>query len=154
MLSQLDNNEVHCSIRNSSREAEFQHDSTYEYNHHIKEIVQCLSSFVLSTVVFLGISYNIWNSQLLIIHVQRLHKEHSAHLSILPPFLTFFGFMVFVCAVAAMILLRAPFTCMQKAMLIFWALLLHLQSANSIIEVFVTLVGGLYLGWYSFVGQK
>jgi len=25
------------------------------------------------------------------------------------------GFMVFVCAVAAMILLRAPFTCMQKA---------------------------------------
>lgn len=122
----------------------------YEYNHHRKEFVQCLSSHVLSTVVFLGISYIIWNSELSIIHVQVLHKDHGDRPSILPPLLTFFGFTVFVCAVAVMILVRAPFTSMQKAMLIFWALLLHLQSANSIIEVFVTLVGGLYLGRYAF----
>lgn len=35
------------------------------------------------------------------------------------------GFMVFVCAVAAMIFVLVPFTSMQKAMVIFWTILLH-----------------------------
>jgi hypothetical protein len=58
--------------------------------------------------------------------------------------------MVLVCAVAVMIIVRAPFTSMQKSMLIFWAILMHLQSANSITEVFLTLVGGLFMVWYTF----
>ena len=151
MFSQMDNNELHWSNRNISRDPEFKHDYIYEYNQHMhKEIVQRLSSFVVSTIVFLGIFYNIWNSQLSIIHVPSLHKEHDGRLSVWSSLLGLFGFMMFVCAVAVMILVGAPFTSMQKAMLIFLAILMHLQSANSIIEVFVTLVGGLSMGWYSF----
>jgi hypothetical protein len=61
--------------------------------------------------------------------------------------------MVFVCSVAVMILVGAPFNSVQKAMLIFWTILMHVQSANSIIEVSVTLVGGLFMVWYAF-GKK
>jgi len=39
----------------------------------------------------------------------------------------------------------AAFPCMQKTMLIFWVILMHLQSANLIGEVFVPLVGGLFM---------
>jgi hypothetical protein len=154
MFTQLDDNELHWSNRNISRDPEFDHDYTYDYNQHMrKEIVRCLSSFVVSTIVFLGISYNIWNNQLSIIHVPPLHKEQNGRLSVWSSLLGLFGFMMFVCAVAVMVLVGAPFTSIQKAMLIFLAILMHLQSANSIIEVFVTLVGGLSMGWYCF-GKK
>ncbi|PNX72902.1 hypothetical protein L195_g028800 [Trifolium pratense] len=93
----LDNNELHLSNSNVPRDSEFQHGYTYKYKQHVrKEVVQCISSFVVSTIVFLA------------------------------------------------------FTNMQKAMLIFWVVFMHLQSANSIIEVFVTLVGGLFMGWFAF----
>jgi len=155
MFYQEGETELHQSYGNVRRHPEFQHDYTYKHSQHIrKDIVQCLSSSVVSVVVSLGIFYNIWSSQLSIFQVQSLHKEHSYRLSIWPSFLGLFGFMVFVCAVAVMNLVGAPFTSMQKAMLIFLAILMHLQSANSIIEVFVTLVGGLSMGWHAFGKKK
>jgi len=154
MFSQLDNNALRRSYGNVPRDPKFQHDYTYKHSQHIrKDIVQCLSSSVVSIVVSLGIFYNIWSSQLSIFQVQPLHKEHNYRLSTWPSLLGLFGFMVFVCAVAVMNLVGAPFTSMQKAMLIFLAILMHLQSANSIIDVFVTLVGGLSMGWHAF-GKK
>jgi hypothetical protein len=141
MSSRIDNNELYWS------------NNTYEYNQHIirKEIVRRSSSFVVSTIVVLGIFYNICSSQLSIINFPPLHKERNV--SIWLSLLGLVGFMVLVCAVAVMIIVRAPFTSMQKSMLIFWAILMHLQSANSIIEVFLTLVGGLFVVWYTF-GKK
>ncbi|CAK8542556.1 unnamed protein product [Lathyrus sativus] len=136
------------------RDTKLQYDFTYKYNRQIrKEIVGCISSFVVSNTVFLGIFYNIWSILLKSTSVQPLQKEHDHHHSIWPSLLGLFGFMVLVCAVAAMILAGAVFTRMQKAMLIFWVVFMHLQSANSIIEVFVILIGGLFMGWYSF-GEK
>ncbi|MCH79911.1 hypothetical protein A2U01_0000672, partial [Trifolium medium] len=142
MSSRLDNNELYWS------------NNTYEYNQHIirKEIVRRSSSFVVSTIAVLGIFYNICSSQLSIINVPPLHKER--HVSTWLPLLGLFGFMVFDCAVIVMIIVRAPFTRMQKAMLIFWGISMHLESANSIIEVFLTLVGGLFMVWYTFGKKK
>ncbi|KAK2415510.1 hypothetical protein QL285_037984 [Trifolium repens] len=141
MSSMQDNNELYWS------------NNIYEYNQHIirKEIVRRSSSFLVSTIVVLGIFYNICSSQLSIINFPTLHKERNV--SIWLSLLGLVGFMVFVCAVAVMIIVRAPFTSMQKSMLIFWAILMHLQSAKSIIEVFLTLVGGLFMVWYTF-GKK
>ncbi|WJX77355.1 hypothetical protein P8452_60675 [Trifolium repens] len=153
MSSQLDNNELDRSNRIIPTDPEFQHGNTYEYNQHTrKEIVRRFSSFVVSTVVFLGILYNIWSSSLSsTIQVPPRNKERDA--SIWLSLLGLFGFMVFVCSVAVMILVGAPFNSVQKAMLIFWTILMHVQSANSIIEVSVTLVGGLFMVWYAF-GKK
>ncbi|CAI8613314.1 unnamed protein product [Vicia faba] len=136
------------------RDTKLQDDYTYKYNQQIrKEIVGCISSFVVSTTVLLVIFYNIWSSLLSVINVQPLQKEHDHHISIWLSLLGLFGFMVLVCAVAAMILVGAVFTRTQKVMLINWVVLMHLQSANSIIEVFVTLIGGVFMGWYAF-GEK
>ncbi|CAL5192839.1 unnamed protein product [Lathyrus oleraceus] len=146
--------ELHWYNTYVPRDAKFQHGYTYKYNQQIrKEIVQYISSFVVSTTVFLGIFYNIWSRLLSSISVQSLQKEHDHRLSIWLSLLGLIGIMVFVCAVAAMILVGAVFTRTQKAMLIFWVVLMHLQSANSIIEAFVTLIGGIFMGWYAF-GEK
>lgn len=136
------------------RDTKLQQDYTCKYNQQIrKEIVGCISSLVVSTTVFLGVFYNIWTSLLPSISVQPLQKEPYHRLSIWPPLLGLFGLMVLVYALAAMILVGAIFTRTEKAMLIFWVVLMHLQSANSIIKVFVTLIGGLFMGWYAF-GEK
>ncbi|XP_058737501.1 uncharacterized protein LOC131609729 [Vicia villosa] len=146
--------ELHWYKTNIPRDTKLQQDYTYKYNQQIrKEIVGCISSLVVSTTVFLGIFYNIWSSLLSSINVQQLEKEHDHSLSIWPSLLGLFCFMVLVCAVAGMILVGVVFTRMQKAMLIFWVVLMHLQSANSMIEVFVILIGGLFMGWYAF-GEK
>jgi hypothetical protein len=145
----IHHDELCWSNRDVPRDPEFQHSYTYKYNQHVrKETVRCISSFVVPTIVFLGIFYNIWNSQLPIINIPALNKEHNV--SIWPSLLGLFGFMMFVCAVSVMILVGAAFTSMQKAMLIFWVIFMHLQSANSNIEVFLTLLGGLFMGWFAF----
>jgi hypothetical protein len=148
IFTQIDNNELRWSNRDVPRDPEFQHGYTYKYNQHVrKEIVRSISSFIVSTIVFLGNFYNIWNSQLPIINVPALNKER--HVSIWPSLLGLFGFMMFVCAVSVMILVGAAFTSMQKAMLIFWVIFMHLQSANSNIEVILTLLSGLFMGWFA-----
>lgn len=143
--------ELHWYNTYVPRDRKLQHDYTYKYNQQIrKEIVACISSFVVSTTVFLGIFYSIWSILLKSTSVQPLQKEHDHDHSIWPSLLGLFGFMVLICAVAAMILVGAIFTRTQKATLIFWVVLMHLQSANSIIDVFVILIGGLFMGWYAF----
>lgn len=121
--------------------------------HMRMKIIQWLSSYALSTNLLVFISCNIWSSISSVIHVPPLHKKWDDRLSIWPSLLRLSGFMVFICAVAAMVLVRAPFTSMQKSMLIFWAILLHLQSANSIIDVYLTLVLALLVIWHAF-GKK
>jgi hypothetical protein len=114
----IHHDELCWSNRDVPRDPEFQHSYTYKYNQHVrKETVRCISSFVVPTIVFLGIFYNIWNSQLPIINIPALNKEHNV--SIWPSLLGLFGFMMFVCAVSVMILVGAAFTSMQKVMLIF-----------------------------------
>ncbi|XP_058737722.1 uncharacterized protein LOC131609911 [Vicia villosa] len=109
-----------------------------------KEILRRCSSFLVSTVVSMALFYNIGSS--LLPH----HKQHIHRLSIWMSFLGLLGFMVFVCAVAVMILVGGVFTCMQKAMLIVLLLWMHIQSANSIIEVCVILLAGFFMAWYAF----
>lgn len=131
-------------------------DKTYEYiQHKHKEIVGWISSFVFSTVIFLGFTFSILNNLSSVIHVPQLHDDC---LSILPSYITMtvFTLVWFICAFAVMtvmILVGAAFTSMQKAMLISWIIWLHLQSANSVMDVFVTLVGALVMVWYVF-GKK
>jgi hypothetical protein len=153
MSSHQDNNQPHSSNKNVPRGPNFEFHQDYAYinnQHNCKEITRPFSSFVVSAVVFLSIVYSIWNSQLSIFNVLPLYKEHDGRHSIWPSLLELFAFMVFVCAVSVMILVGAAFTNMQKAMIILWLMLLHLQSSNSISEVFGTLAAGLFMVWYAF----
>ncbi|MCH81049.1 hypothetical protein A2U01_0001827 [Trifolium medium] len=151
MISQVDSNEH--NQRSITGNMISQLDNNEHNQHAREEIVRCISSFVVSTIISLGIFYNIWTSSLLsIIKVPLLIKERDAYIWMSLPGL--FSFMVFVCAVAVMILVGAAFTRMQKAMLIFWVIMMHIQSANSIIEVFLTLSGGLFMVWYTFGKSK
>jgi len=140
------------------------------------DTVQSISSFLIYIIVFLGISYIIWSSQLSIINVHPMNKEHDHRLSVCPPNLSIinvhpikehehrlsvwppllglFGYMVFVCAVAAMNLVGAAFTTMHKTMIIFWATLMNLQLANSNTEVFVTLACGFFMECYMLLERK
>ncbi|CAK8542816.1 unnamed protein product [Lathyrus sativus] len=113
-----------------------------------EDILRRCSSFLVSTIVFLGLFYNIWSS------LFPLQKQHIHRLSIWPSLLGLFGFLVFVCAVAVMILVRAVFTPMQKAMLIILLVWMHIQSANSILEVCLILLAGLFMAWYAFVKKE
>ncbi|XP_058737712.1 uncharacterized protein LOC131609905 isoform X1 [Vicia villosa] len=109
-----------------------------------KEILRRCSSFLVSTVVSIGLFYNIWSS--LLPH----QKQHIHRLSTWMSFLGLLGFIVFVSAVAVMILVGGVFSSTQKAMLIILLLWMHIQSANSILEVCVILLGGVFMAWYAF----
>ncbi|KAI5427809.1 uncharacterized protein LOC127126666 [Lathyrus oleraceus] len=109
-----------------------------------KDILRSCSSFLVSSVVFIGLLYNIWSC--LFSH----QKQHIHRLSIWMSLLSLFCSMVFVCSVAVIILVGAVFTPMQKAMLIVWLVLMHLQSANSILEICVILLAGFFMASYAF----
>ncbi|XP_058737697.1 uncharacterized protein LOC131609897 [Vicia villosa] len=110
-----------------------------------KELLRRWSSFLVSTVVFIGLFYNIWSTILLPMQKQRIHRFY-----IWSSFLGLLGFIVFVSAVAVMILAGGVFSSTQKAMLIILLLWMHIQSANSILEVCVILLGGVFMAWYAF----
>ncbi|XP_058737715.1 uncharacterized protein LOC131609905 isoform X3 [Vicia villosa] len=110
-----------------------------------KELLRRWSSFLVSTVVFIGLFYNIWSTILLPMQKQRIHRFY-----IWSSFLGLLGFIVFVSAVAVMILAGGVFSSTQKAMLIILLLWMHIQSAKSILEVCVILLGGVFMAWYAF----
>lgn len=100
------------------KEPEYHHGCT-KSDRIIKKITiaQCLSSFVVSTGIYLGV----------FLQVEPLLKEHADTRSIWPSLLGLFAFMVFFCAVAVMILVGAPLSRMQKIMLIFWVIICNLK---------------------------
>ena len=81
----------------------FQLDDTFN-QHKRKETAQCVSSFVIFTIVCFWL--------LPVTCSQTLHKEHGS-VSIGVTLLELFGFMVFVWAVATMILAGAKLTRMH-----------------------------------------
>jgi len=109
-----------------------------------KQILRSWASFILSTDISIVLFYNIWST------LFPLEKQNIYLLSIWESFLGLFAFMLFVSALAIMILVGGVFTCIQKAMLIILLLWMHIQSANSIIEVCVILLGGVFMAWYAF----
>ncbi|KAI5427816.1 uncharacterized protein LOC127126672 [Lathyrus oleraceus] len=137
LSSQLDNNESYVAPRLQKFISE---------QDLRKDILRRFSSFLVSSVVFLGLFYNIWSWSCLL----PLQKQHIHRFSIWTSMLGLFGFLVFVCAVALMVLVGAVFTPMQKAMLIVWLVLMHLQSANSILEICVILLAGFFMASYAF----
>jgi len=126
------------------REPEYHHGCTNRDRITKKiTIAQCLSSFVVSTGIYLGIFFSISRSQFSIMQFEPLLKEHADTPSIWPSLLGLFAFMVFFCAVAIMILVGAPLSRMQKIMLIFWVIICNLKmlvtldfSASSLNFVF------------------
>lgn len=112
--------------------------------HVLLVILRRCSSFLVSTVVFIGLFYNIWSSLL------PLQNEHIHRLSIWMSLLGLLGSLVFVCAVVVIILVGGVFTSMQKATLIILHVWMLIQSANSILEVCVILLGGAFMVWFAF----
>jgi len=113
-----------------------------------KQILRSWASFILSTDISVVLFYIIWSTLL------PLEKQNIHRLSIWISFLGLFAFVLFVSAIAVMILVGGVFTCIQKAMLIILLLWLHIQSAHSILEVCVILLGGVFMAWYAFFKKE
>lgn len=108
-----------------------------------KQTVERVSSFVIATTEFHWIITDIC-SQLSTIHLQ---PEHS-YLFIWSSLLELLGFLVFVCAILAMILVGARFTRLQSIMLMFWAIWMLVRSAKSLTSVSALILGILFTGWH------
>ncbi|KAL9297096.1 hypothetical protein ACSQ67_022992 [Phaseolus vulgaris] len=111
-----------------------------------KKTVQRVSSFVMASTVFLWIGMDLC-SQLSIIQLQPKHGPSLFWST----FLKLFGFMAYVSATSAMIVVGAPFSGTQSCMLMFWAILMLLNSAKSLTEVYLPLMGTILTGCYVLV---
>ncbi|KAK7374430.1 hypothetical protein VNO80_07860 [Phaseolus coccineus] len=111
-----------------------------------KKTVHRVSSFVMASTVFLWIVMDIC-SQLSIIQLQPKYGP----IFFWSNFLKLFGFMAYVSATSAMIVVGAPFSGMQSCMLMFWAILMLLTSAKSLTEVYLPLMGIILTGCYVLV---
>ncbi|XP_020209935.1 uncharacterized protein LOC109794920 [Cajanus cajan] len=107
-----------------------------------KNIVQRLSSFLIAAIVLYWIISDTC-SQLSVFQLQ-LGRGWSSLLQLL-------GFTVFVCAVTAMIAVGAPFSRLQRTMLMFWAILMLIRSAMSRTALYVSILGILLTGWHGLV---
>ncbi|KAL2328226.1 hypothetical protein Fmac_021653 [Flemingia macrophylla] len=101
--------------------------------------VQCVSSFFIAAIPFLWIISDIC-SQLSIFQLEQRH--------ILSSLLRLFGFTVFVCAVTTMVVVGAPFSRMQRTMLMFWAILMLVRSAMSLTTLYVSMLAIILMGWH------
>jgi len=114
-----------------------------------KKTVHRVSSFVIAATVYLWIFMDIC-SHLPFIQLQ----PKSRPIFFWSTFLKLFGFMAYVSATAAMIVVRAPFSGMQSFMLMFWAILMFVSSAKSLTEVYLLSLGIILTGCYVLVPKK
>ncbi|KAG2404175.1 uncharacterized protein HKW66_Vig0110970 [Vigna angularis] len=132
--SQLRNNFTGFDLNNNSEL--FSHEKR-------KKTVHRVSSFVMASIVFLSVAMEMC-SQLSIIQLQ----PKSGPILFLSTILKLFGFMAYVSATAAMIVNGAPFPGMQSSMLMFWATFMLVNSAKSLTEVYLPLLGIIFTGCY------
>jgi len=130
--SQLHYNFTGCDLNNNSEL--FSHEKR-------KRIVHNVSSTVMASTVFLWVAMEIC-SQLSIIQLQ----PKSGTILFLSTFLKLFGFMAYISATAAMIVNGAPFSSMQSIMLMFWAIFMLVNSAKSLTEVYLPILGIIFTG--------
>lgn len=83
-----------------------------------KEIAQHVSFVVVLSIIFCCLFLDLW--------IKPPHVMVQS-VSIWDSLLGLFGFMVFVWAVAIMILVGVPFIRVQSVVLVFWAILMHLK---------------------------
>ncbi|RHN47179.1 hypothetical protein MtrunA17_Chr7g0250141 [Medicago truncatula] len=111
-----------------------------KFKHKREEIAQYVSFVVVLTILFGSLFFDMWIEPLLM-KVQRGPIWVSS--------LRFFGFMAFVWAVAIMILVGVPFVRVQRVVFIFWAILMHLKSHNSITAMCVPILGIVVFGVFA-----
>ena len=133
------------------KEPMFQLDDTFN-QHKRKETTKRVPYFVIFPTLCLWILL-VTRSLTTSTRVQPLHKEHGS-VSIGAPLLELFSFIVFVWAVATMILVGAKFTSMHGAMLLFWAILMHVRSDNSTSALYLSILGIFFIGWYAVCSWK
>jgi cation transport ATPase len=83
------------------------------------EIAQHVSFVVVMSIIFFGPFFDMW------VEPSLMKLQHGQAWA---SSLRFLGFMVFVLAVATMILVGVPFVGMQSFVLIFWAIWMNLKS--------------------------
>ncbi|KAK7394604.1 hypothetical protein VNO78_15136 [Psophocarpus tetragonolobus] len=143
MSSQLEDKSTGCNVNKYGKA--FNPDKR-------KESVQRVSRNVTAIIVLLWMMLEI-NSQSSKLQLQVLHKQHD-HVFIWSSLLEMFGFMVFGWTIAATITAGPPFSRMQSAMLMFWAILMLVRSVKSITEMYVPILGILFTGCYMLVQKQ
>ncbi|CAJ1825134.1 unnamed protein product [Sphenostylis stenocarpa] len=111
-----------------------------------KESVRRVSSSVIATLVLLWILFDICTRSPIAQH-QPLHG-HSPVFINWSSLVELFGFIVFIWAIVATIVVGAPFSLMQSGMIMFWAIWMLVRSAKSMAEVYVQMWGIVLMGWY------
>ncbi|KAL2328222.1 hypothetical protein Fmac_021649 [Flemingia macrophylla] len=102
-----------------------------------KKTLQRVSSLLIAAIAFLWIISDIC-SQLSIFQLEQRR--------ILSSLFKLFGFTVFVCAVTTMVVVGAPFSRLQRTMLMFWAIMMLARSAMSLTALYVSMLGILLMG--------
>lgn len=111
-----------------------------KFKHKREEIAQYVSFVVVLTILFGSLFFDMWIEPLLM-------KVQSGPIWVSS--LRLFGFMAFVWAVAIMILVGVPFVRVQRVVFIFWAILMHLKSHNSITAMCVPILGIVVFGVFA-----
>ncbi|KAG4922548.1 hypothetical protein AAZX31_18G225900 [Glycine max] len=109
---------------------------------HMKT-AQSVLSFLIATIALLWILTDLC-SLLSIIKLQPEHGPLPIWFSLLEPV----GFMVFVWAVAAKIVIGAPFSRLLSAILLFWGIWLLVRSSQSLTTLCLPILGILLMVWH------
>jgi len=118
MTSQmLDNSSTSCKNLNKHKETIAKSYPIFQQKR--KEIAQHVSFVVVLSIIF--------GCLFLDLGIKPPHMKVQS-VSIWDSLLGLFGFMVFVWAVAIMILVGVPFIRVQSVVLVFWAILMNLKS--------------------------
>ncbi|XP_020203185.1 uncharacterized protein LOC109788773 [Cajanus cajan] len=146
MTSQLQDKSTGCNLNKYEEVGE---PFSPEKN---KKTVERVSSFMTTKIVFLLIIFDIYTHSS-IMQLQPFHKQQG-HVFIWFSLVEMLGFMMFVWGIAAMIAVGAPFSRVQCAMFMFWAILMLLRSAKSITQVYVPIFGILFTMCYMLVKKE
>ncbi|KAL2329650.1 hypothetical protein Fmac_017231 [Flemingia macrophylla] len=110
-----------------------------------KKTVERVSSLVIGAIEFLWMMSDICSNLL---------PQHGPFF-ICFSLLEMAGFMVFVCAILARIIVGAPFSHMQRGMLMFWASWMQVRSVKSLTELYLPMLGQILLmGCYVIAEKK
>jgi hypothetical protein len=118
ITSQLQDNST-ISNNNQNKHKETMPKSYPKFHHKGNEIAQHVSFVVVMCIIFVGLFFDMW------IEPSLMNDQRGR---IWASLIKLFGFLVFVWAVAIMILVGVPFTRMQSVVLVFCAIWMHLKS--------------------------
>ncbi|WJX77293.1 hypothetical protein P8452_60614 [Trifolium repens] len=119
ITSQLQDNSTISNNNNENKHKETMPKSYPKFHHKRNEIAQHISFVVVMCIIFVGLFFDMW------IEPSLMNDQRGR---IWASLIKLFGFLVFVWAVAIMILVGVPFARMQSVVLVFFAIWMHLKS--------------------------